>query len=79
MFNRNDIIRTQRELANLGYFDPEQFGVNPLPNPVDGTVDIEYTVVEKSSDQIELSGGFGGGRLIGTLGLSFTNFSTKTL
>lgn len=77
LFNRNDIIRTQRELANLGYFDPEQFGVNPIPNPVDGTVDIEYTVVEKSSDQIELSGGFGGGRLIGTLGLSFTNFSTK--
>ncbi|MBN4072665.1 BamA/TamA family outer membrane protein [Crocinitomix catalasitica] len=77
LFNRNDIIRTQRELANLGYFDPEQFGVQPLPNPVDGTVDIIYTVVEKSSDQIELSGGFGNGRLIGTLGLSFTNFSTK--
>ncbi len=77
LFNRNDIIRTQRELANLGYFDPEQFGVNPIPNPADGTVDIEYTVVEKSSDQIELSGGFGAGRIIGTLGLSFTNFSTK--
>lgn len=77
LFNRNDIIRTQRELANLGYFDPEQFGVNPVPNPADGTVDIEYTVVEKSSDQIELSGGFGAGRLIGTLGLSFNNFSTK--
>ena len=77
LFNRNDIIRTQRELANLGYFDPEQFGVNPIPNPADGTVDIEYTVVEKSSDQIELSGGFGGGRLIGTVGLSFTNFSTR--
>lgn len=77
LFNRNDIIRTQRELANLGYFDPEQFQVNPIPNPVDGTVDIEYTVVEKSSDQIELSGGYGANRLIGTLGLSFTNFSTK--
>ncbi len=77
LFNRNDIIRTQRELATLGYFDPEQFGVNPIPNPADGTVDIEYTVVEKSSDQIELSGGFGGGRLIGTVGLSFTNFSTR--
>ncbi|MCG8575244.1 MAG: BamA/TamA family outer membrane protein [Flavobacteriales bacterium] len=77
LFNRNDIIRTQRELANLGYFDPEQFGVQPLPNPADGTVDIVYTVVEKSSDQIELSGGFGNGRLIGTLGLSFNNFSTK--
>ncbi|MEZ4922641.1 MAG: POTRA domain-containing protein [Crocinitomicaceae bacterium] len=77
LFNRNDIIRTQRELANLGYFDPEQFNVNPIPNPADGTVDIEYYVVEKSSDQIELSGGYGAGKLIGTLGLSFTNFSTK--
>jgi len=77
LFNRNDIIRTQRELANLGYFDPEQFQVNPIPNPIDGTVDIEYTVVEKSSDQIELSGGYGMNRLIGTIGLSFTNFSTK--
>ena len=77
LFNRNDIIRTQRELANLGYFDPEQFNVNPIPNPADGTVDIEYYVVEKSSDQIELSGGYGANRLIGTLGLSFTNFSTK--
>lgn len=77
LFSRNDIIRTQRELANLGYFDPEQFQVNPIPNPVDGTVDIEYTVVEKSSDQIELSGGYGANRLIGTIGLSFTNFSTK--
>lgn len=77
LFNRNDIIRTQRELATLGYFDPEQFQVNPIPNPIDGTVDIEYTVVEKSSDQVELSGGFGANRLIGTLGLSFTNFSTK--
>lgn len=77
LFNRNDIIRTQRELANLGYFDAEQFNVNPIPNPTDGTVDIEYYVVEKSSDQIELSGGFGANRLIGTLGLSFTNFSTK--
>jgi len=77
LFSRDAIIRTQRELATLGYFDPEQFAVNPIPNPIDGTVDIEYTVVEKSSDQIELSGGYGAGRLIGTLGLSFTNFSTK--
>ena len=76
-FSRNDIIRTQRELANLGYFDPEQFQVNPIPNPIDGTVDIEYTVVEKSSDQVELSGGYGANRLIGTVGLSFTNFSTR--
>lgn len=77
LFSRADIIRTQRELSQLGYFDNEQFQINPIPNPADGTVDIEYTVVEKSSDQIQLSGGFGGGRLIGTLGLTFTNFSTK--
>ncbi len=79
LFSRADIIRTQRELSQLGYFDNEQFQINPIPNPADGTVDIEYTVVEKSSDQIELSGGYGGGRLIGTLGLTFTNFSTKNL
>ena len=79
LFSRADIIRTQRELSQLGYFDNEQFQINPIPNPVDGTVDIEYTVVEKSSDQIELSGGFGGGSLIGTLGLTFTNFSTKNI
>jgi outer membrane protein insertion porin family len=77
LFNRNDIIRTQRELAQLGYFNPEAFQVNPIPNPQDGTVDIEYTVEEKSSDQIELSGGYGMRRIIGTVGLSFNNFSTR--
>jgi outer membrane protein insertion porin family len=85
LFNRNDIIRTQRELAQLGYFNEQAFQVNPMPNPEDGTVDIEYVVEEKSSDQIELSGGYGGaglpgqqgGRLIGTLGLTFNNFSTR--
>ena len=85
LFNRNDIIRTQRELAQLGYFNEQAFQVNPIPNPQDGTVDIEYVVEEKSSDQIELSGGYGGtgldgrGRIIGTLGLTFNNFSTKNI
>ncbi|MFQ5334907.1 MAG: outer membrane protein assembly factor, partial [Flavobacteriales bacterium] len=77
LFSRADIIRTQRELAQLGFFDPEKLGVNPKPDPSNGTVDIEYTVAEKPSDQIELSGGWGGGRVVGTLGLSFTNFSTR--
>jgi len=83
LFNQNDIIRTQRELAQLGYFNEQAFQINPIPNPADGTVDIEYVVEEKSSDQIELSGGYGGtgidgkGRIIGTLGLTFNNFSTK--
>lgn len=79
LFNRSAIIRTQRELANLGYFDPEGFQVNPKQNPVDGTVDIDYGVAERPSDQIELSGGWGAGRVVGTLGLSFNNFSLKSV
>ncbi|MCD6019884.1 MAG: bamA [Bacteroidetes bacterium] len=79
LFRRSDIIRTQRELSQLGYFDPEKLGVTPTPNAADGTVDIEYKVEEKPSDQIELSGGWGGGRVVGTLGLSFNNFSMKNL
>lgn len=77
LFSRADIIRTQRELSQLGYFDPEKFGVNPVPNQENGTVDIEYVVEEKPSDQIELSGGWGGGRVVGSLGVSFNNFSAR--
>jgi outer membrane protein insertion porin family len=77
LFRRSDIIRTQRELSQLGYFDPEKMNVVPTPNPANGTVDIEYTVEEKPSDQIELSGGYGGGRIVGTLGISFNNFSSR--
>jgi len=77
LFRRSDIIRTQRELSQLGYFDPEKMNVVPTPNPATGTVDIEYTVEEKPSDQIELSGGYGGGRIVGTLGISFNNFSGR--
>jgi outer membrane protein insertion porin family len=76
LFRRSDVIRSQRELATLGYFDPEKIQVNPKPNPYDGTVDIEYVVVEKPSDQVELSGGWGANRVVGTLGVSFNNFST---
>lgn len=79
LFNRNDIIRTQRELAQLGYFNEQAFQVNPIPNPQDGTVDIVYTVEEKSADQIEVSGGYGAGRIIGTVGLTFSNFSVKNM
>lgn len=77
LFRRSDVMRTQRELGMLGYFDPEKLGVTPKPNPADGTVDIEYKVEEKPSDQIELSGGWGAGRLVGTLGVTFNNFSAK--
>lgn len=79
LFRRSDIIRTQRELSQLGYFDPEKLGVTPTPNPANGTVDIEYKVEEKPSDQVELSGGWGGGRVVGTLGLAFNNFSMRNI
>src|SRR3989339_203435 len=77
LFNRSDIIRSQRELAQLGYFNPEKLDVNPTPNMMDGTVDIEYIVEEKPSDQIELSGGWGANMIVGTLGVSFNNFSAR--
>jgi len=77
LFSRSDIIRTQRELSQLGYFNPEGFGVNPKQDPINGTVDIEYKVEEKPSDQIELQGGWGGGRVVGTFGVSFNNFSLR--
>lgn len=78
-FSRADIIRTQRELSQLGYFDPEQMGVVPTPNPIDGTVDIEYKVAERSNDQIELSGGWGANQIVGSLGLVLNNFSAKKM
>ncbi|MFN0048755.1 MAG: outer membrane protein assembly factor [Cytophagales bacterium] len=79
-FSRADLIRTQREIATLGYFDPEQIAINPKPNPTNGTVDIDYGVVEKPSDQIELSGGWGGFYgFIGTAGISFNNFSARNI
>lgn len=80
-FSRSDLIRSQRELSTLGYFDPEQMDVKPIPNPEKGTVDIEYHVVEKPSDQLELSAGWGGrGRgIVGTVGVNFTNFSIQNI
>ncbi len=79
-FSRQDIIRSQREIQTLNYFDQEQIGINPIPNPEDGTVDIEYSVVEKPSDQVELSGGWGGFfGFVGTLGLTFNNFSLRKI
>ncbi|HEY1040008.1 MAG TPA: POTRA domain-containing protein, partial [Bacteroidia bacterium] len=77
LFRKSDIMRTQRELSQLGFFDPEKLGVTPTPNMADGTVDIEYKVEEKPSDQLELSGGWGAGQLVGTLGVSFNNFSAR--
>jgi outer membrane protein insertion porin family len=75
-FSRELIIRTQRELSQLGYFNPEKINPGIVPNTEDGTVDITWGLEEKSSDQLELSAGFGGGiGLTGTLGVTFNNFS----
>ncbi len=79
LFNRELLIRTQRELAQLRYFNPETLNPDVQPNQNDNTVDINYIVEETSSDQFELSGGWGYGRIIGTFGLSFNNFSIKNL
>ena len=84
-FSRSDIIRSQREIVNLGYFNPEALGLNTPVNPQRGTVDIEYTVEEKPSDQLELSAGYqpktsySRGGVIGTLGVTFNNFSLRNI
>ena len=79
-FSRADLIRSQRELSQLGYFDPEKIEILPKPNPAKGTVDIEYNLTEKPSDQLQLSGGYGGYfGLVGSLGLSFNNFSARNI
>lgn len=79
-YSKEDLVRTIREIGQLGFFDPE--AIDPKFKNVDpaaGTVDIEYNLVEKGSSQIELQGGYGGGGFIGTLGLSFNNFSLRNL
>lgn len=79
-YSKEDLVRTIREIGQLGFFDPE--AIDPKFKNVDssaGTVDIEYNLVEKGSSQIELQGGYGGGGFIGTLGLSFNNFSMKNI
>lgn len=79
-YNKDLLIRTIREIGQLGFFDPET--IEPKFKNVDaaaGTVDIEYPLTEKGASQIELQGGYGGGGFIGTLGLSFNNFSARNL
>jgi outer membrane protein insertion porin family len=79
LFSKAAIIRSVRELGQLGFFNPEKIEPIPLPNQADGTVDIQYKLEEKSSDQLEVSGGWGAGMLVGTLGLRFSNFSAKNM
>ncbi len=79
LFSREAIIRSIREVSQLGFFDPEAIVPDVQQNYADKTVDITYNVAEKGSSQIELQGGYGGGAFIGTLGLSFSNFSIRNI
>ena len=79
LFKRSDIMRSQRELSQMQYFNPEKFDVKIDPDQVRNEVNITYVVEEKSSDQIQLQGGWGAGRIVGSLGLTFANFSTRNI
>ncbi len=77
LFAKSDIKRTYFDLAGMQFFDPQQVGQQVTPNATDNTVDIHWTLVEKGSSQVQLQAGYGGGSFIGTLGLTFSNFSLR--
>ncbi len=79
LFSRTEVQRSIQALSQIGYFNPEALGVNPVPHQESGTVDIEYKVEERPNDQIELSAGWGANSVVGTLGLTLNNFSTKRM
>lgn len=80
IYSKRNVVRTIRELGQLGYFDAEQISPNfKNVDPNNGSLDMEYSVVERGSSQIELQGGYGGGGFVGTLGLSFNNFSVRNI
>lgn len=77
LFRKGDIKRTYFDLAGMQFFDPQQVGQQIDPQPQDNTVNIHWTLVEKGSSQVQLQAGYGGGSFIGTLGLTFNNFSLR--
>lgn len=79
LFSRDDLMRSAREIMQMGHFDPESVNPDVQPNQDDGTVDINWNLVSKANDQIELSLGWGQTGLIGKVGLKFTNFSIRNL
>lgn len=79
LYSQSDIMRSLRELAQMGHFDQEKLVPDIQPNPEEGTVDITYQLETKSSDQIELSLGWGASGLVGSIGLKFTNFAIQNL
>jgi outer membrane protein insertion porin family len=79
LFSKENIIRSERELSQMGHFNPETIKPDVVPHPEDGTVDINYELEERANDQIELSGGWGAGMFVGTVGLKFSNFSVRNI
>lgn len=79
LFSKSKLMRSYRQLAQLGHFDQERIGIDPIPNQENGTVDIKYSLIERANDQVELSGGWGMGMFVGSIGLRFTNFSVQNL
>ena len=79
LFNKDDLMRSAREIAQTGHFNPENMDIRPEPNEENGTVDIVFGLESKANDQIEFSLGWGQTGVIGKLALKFTNFSIKNL
>ena len=79
LFSRDAILRSRRELVTLGYFKEEKIEPVPKPNAEDGTVDIVYKVEEGSTSQLNLQGGYGGGMVIGQVGIQLNNFSLRNI
>ncbi len=79
LFSRDALMRSMREIQQMGHFDPEQITPDIQPNPEDGTVDIGYDLISKANDQVEFSAGWGQTGVIGKLSLKFTNFSLANL
>ena len=77
LFSKSKIIRSIRQLGVLGHFDPEKISPTPQPDMTNGTVDLLYKLEEKANDQFEISGGWGAGMLVGTIGVRFNNFAMR--
>ncbi len=77
LFSKDKILRSIRQLGVLGHFDPEKINPTPVSDPINGTVDLLYKLEEKANDQFEVSGGWGAGMLVGTVGVRFNNFAMR--
>jgi outer membrane protein insertion porin family len=77
LFSKDKILRSIRQLGVLGHFDPEKINPTPISDPINGTVDLLYKLEERANDQFEISGGWGAGMLVGTVGVRFNNFAMR--